>query len=106
MEAKHVQLITDQLNLPYKRVENVLQLLADGATIPFIARYRKEVTGSMDEVQIADIQQNNQKLQEIEKRKGTILKAIEEQGKLTDALKNRIEGSYDLNELEDIYLPY
>ena len=106
MDSTQIQLISKQLQIPNKRVENVIQLFSDGATIPFIARYRKEATGSLDEVQIADIQQQMLKLQEIEKRKTTILKAIEEQGKLTDGLKARIEGSYDLNELEDIYLPY
>lgn len=106
MNAKHVELIALELNLPQNRIANVLRLFEEGATIPFIARYRKEMTGSMDEVQITEIQQKNQRLEEIEKRKGTILNAIEEAGKLTDALRQRIEDSYDLHELEDIYLPY
>lgn len=94
------------LNLPLKKVQNTIALLEEGATIPFISRYRKEVTGSLDEVQIADIQKEVKRLEEIEKRKDTILKAIEEQGKLTPELKKRILNSFDLNELEDIYLPY
>ncbi len=103
---KHLQLISKGLNLPQRKVENTIHLLEDGATIPFIARYRKEQTGSLDEVEIADIQKEFQKLTDLEKRKASILNAIEEQGKLTDELKNRIEQCYDSTELEDIYLPY
>lgn len=104
--AQHIELLAQRLNLQPRRIENVIQLLAGGATIPFIARYRKELTGSMDEVQIADIQSGWQKLQELEKRRETILKTIGEQGKLTDELRQRITKSFDLNELEDLYLPY
>ena len=83
-----------------------MALLNDNATIPFIARYRKEKTGSLDEVQIAAIADEYHRFLEIDDRKATILKTIDEQGKLTDELKARIEQSWDLTELEDIYLPY
>ncbi|HMQ49741.1 MAG TPA: Tex family protein [Saprospiraceae bacterium] len=99
-------LIAQVLNLPGKSVGSTLQLLEEGATVPFIARYRKEATGSLDEVQIADIQRQAKRLEEIEKRKETILNAMEEQGALTPELRRRIENSYDPTELEDIYLPF
>lgn len=102
----HTNLIAQVLNLPAKSVESTLKLLEEGATVPFIARYRKEATGSLDEVQIADIQRQTKRLEEIEKRKETILSAMEEQGALTDELRRRIENSYDPTELEDIYLPF
>ncbi|EJX03910.1 transcription accessory protein [gut metagenome] len=88
------------------RVENTLALLAGGATLPFISRYRKEATGGLDEVQIGAIQDLNNKLHELAKRKETILSTIEEQGKLTDALRRRIHDSWDAAELEDLYLPF
>ena len=106
MNPKHLQLISESLNIPKTRVENTIALFDQGATIPFIARYRKEVTGSLDEVQIADIQTQYQKLKELEKRREAILKSIEEQGKLTDDLRKRINATYNITELEDIYLPY
>ncbi len=106
MLSKHIQIIADRLGIRTKNIENTVKLLDEGATIPFIARYRKEATGSLDEVQISDIQKEYKKLQELEKRKETILTAIEEQGKLTDELKRRIAQTYDTTELEDIYLPY
>jgi len=87
-------------------VRNTLELLEGGATIPFIARYRKEKTGSLDEVQVADIQKQCRKITELEARKATIISSIEEQGKLSDDLKTRILASYDANEIEDLYLPY
>ena len=98
--------ISGDLNLVARNVDAVLSLLDEGATIPFIARYRKEKTGNMDEVQIAKISELNDKLKELAKRKETILKSIEDQGKLTDELKKRIENSWESSELEDIYLPY
>jgi protein Tex len=106
MHLNHLGIIAGKLNLPRKNVESVIALLNEGATIPFISRYRKEVTGSLDEVEIGDIQTNYNKLQEVEKRRETILKSIEEQGKMTDDLRKRITESYDLTELEDMYLPY
>ena len=100
------QLISKQLNLPKEGVENTLALLDLGCTIPFIARYRKERTGNLNEVQIAQISDAYDKLKELAKRKETILKTIEEQGKLTDDLKHRIEECWDATTLEDLYLPF
>lgn len=101
-----VRLVSEQLDLPLRKVESTLKLLEEGATIPFISRYRKEATGSLDEVQISEINNAFKKLSELEKRKETILKSIEEQGKLTDELRDRITQCYNSTELEDIYLPY
>ena len=98
--------ISQTLNLSEQAVANTLKLLAEGATIPFISRYRKETTGGLDEVQIAAIDTAHKKLQELYKRKETILATIEEQGKLTDELRSRISRCMDATELEDIYLPY
>ena len=98
--------IAQQLQLSERSVGNTIELLNDGATIPFIARYRKERTGSLDEVQIAQIGELYQKFQELQKRKETILKTIEEQGKLTPELNQRIEETWESSVLEDIYLPY
>ena len=100
------QMISGNLNLPSKQVSATLNLLEGGATIPFISRYRKEVTGGLDEVQIEAIQAQHEKLQETAKRKETILKTIDAQGKLTQELLKRIEQTWDATELEDIYLPY
>lgn len=99
-------LISRTLNLPERQVSKTIELLNEGATIPFISRYRKEVTGGLDEVQISLIKDNLDKLTEIAKRKATILSSIEEQEKLTPELKKRIEDSWDATELEDLYLPY
>lgn len=100
------QMIATALKLPVHRVENTLKLLQGGATIPFISRYRKEATGSLDEVQIGDIHTRYEKLCELAKRKETVLSTIEEQGKLTDTLRERISNCWDATELEDIYLPF
>ena len=99
-------MIATALNIAERQVNNTLSLLNGGATIPFISRYRKEATGGLDEVQIGEIKERYDKLTETGKRKETILKTIEEQGKLTDELKKRIEACWDATELEDIYLPY
>ena len=99
-------LISKALGIPARQVEKTMGLLDEGATIPFISRYRKEVTGGLDEVQIGDINDHYGKLKEVSKRKETILASIDEQGKLTPELKKRIETSWDSTELEDIYLPY
>lgn len=101
-----IQLITRDAGLSPRAVENTIKLLSEGATIPFISRYRKEATGGLDEVQIDQIATSMGRFQELEKRKATILTAIEAQGKLTDELRKRIEASWDATELEDIYLPY
>ena len=100
------KMIASALNIAERQVENTLSLLNGGATIPFISRYRKEATGGLDEVQIGEIKERSDKLCEIAKRKETILKTIEEQGKLTADLKKRIDACWDATELEDIYLPY
>ena len=99
-------LISTKTGVSAKQVAATVALLNENATIPFIARYRKEKTGSLDEVQIATIADEYHRFLEIENRKATILKTIEEQGKLTQELKTRIEQSWDPTELEDIYLPY
>lgn len=99
-------MIANALGIAVHQADNTLTLLAGGATIPFISRYRKEATGGLDEVQIGEIKDRNDKLCELAKRKETILSTIEEQGKLTDELRRRIEQSWDATELEDIYLPY
>ena len=100
------KIIAKQLSLPQDGVENTLKLLDEGCTIPFISRYRKERTGGLNEVQIAQISDLNEKLKEIAKRKDTILKTITELGKLTPELQKRIDECWNATELEDIYLPY
>ena len=100
------KMISTTQNLKLSQIENTLKLLNDGATIPFISRYRKEATGGLDEVQIEQIKNQYDKLCDISKRKETVLNTIDEQGKLTVELKQRIEQSWDLTEIEDIYLPY
>lgn len=102
----YANIIAKKLNLNGRYVENTLQLLEEGCTIPFISRYRKERTGNMDEVQIAAISEANDKLKDIDKRKETVVKTITEQGKMTDELQRRIEDCCDANELEDIYMPF
>ncbi|MDD2284442.1 MAG: Tex family protein [Paludibacter sp.] len=101
-----LSILTESLHLNTCQVSNTIQLLQDGATIPFVSRYRKELTGELDEVQIEAIKEQYDKLLETEKRKETILKTIEELGKLTPELKNRIDASWNATELEDIYLPF
>lgn len=101
-----IQRIAKALALPIKGIEKVIELLEGGATIPFIARYRKEATGELDEVQILAIKDEWEMQQAVVKRKEAILKSIESQGKLTDELKSRIDTTFELNVLEDIYLPY
>ncbi len=98
--------IAQTLNLSEKNVDATLTLLNDGCTIPFIARYRKERTGNLDEVQITRIAEMNDRLTETDKRKETILKTISEQGKLTEELENKIVNCWDNSVLEDLYLPF
>ncbi len=102
----YIKIIANALNLREEAVENTLRLLDEGATIPFIARYRKERTGGLDEVQITQISNWNDRLKELTKRKETIVKTIDEQGKMTAELQLRIEECWNATELEDIYLPY
>ncbi len=99
-------IIAKALNLNERNVEKTLELLNQGCTIPFIARYRKESTGGLDEVQIGNISDWNDRLCEMSKRKETICKTIEELGKMTQELKTRIDNCWNATELEDIYLPY
>ncbi|WP_291558304.1 Tex family protein [Bacteroides sp.] len=100
------KMIASAMKLQEHRVENTLKLLQGGATIPFISRYRKEATGGMNEVQISEINDRYEKLCELAKRKETIISTIEEQGKMTAELKNRIDNCWGSTELEDIYLPF
>ena len=102
----NIQFIKSKTQLTEKFIENTLSLLAEGCTIPFIARYRKDHTQNLDEVAIELIAKAQSEYDNILKRKETILSSIEEQGKLTDDLRKRIEDSFELNELEDLYLPY
>ena len=104
--ASGASFISHSLSLPLQSVSAVLTLLNEGCTIPFISRYRKERTGGLDEVQITDISELNDRLKELGKRKETILKTIREQEKLTPELEARIRACMDSTELEDIYLPY
>jgi uncharacterized protein len=99
-------LIASQATVSEKQARSTIQLFEEGATLPFIARYRKEVTGGLDEVQITAVRDAWQRQQDVEKRRESILKSITEQGKLTAELRKHIESVYTLVELEDIYLPY
>ena len=101
-----IDFIKNSLSLSEKNINATLKLLAEDCTIPFISRYRKDATGNLDEVQIEDIFKLNKQFEEIVKRKESILKSIEEQDALSPELKKRIDDSFDLQELEDLYLPY
>lgn len=103
---ENTQKIAELLNIKSSQVQKVLELTAEGNTVPFIARYRKEVTGSLDEVEIKKIIDENDSLTKLKNRKTAVLSKIEEQGKLTDALKAQIEAAEKLSEVEDLYLPY
>lgn len=105
MELFH-KMISSLLGISERQIDSTLRLLGEGATIPFISRYRKEATGGLDEVQIEQIKEQHDKLCDIAKRKETILATISEQGKLTAELESRINDSWSTTELEDIYLPY
>ncbi|REG89156.1 uncharacterized protein C8N41_101394 [Winogradskyella sediminis] len=101
-----IKYIVKRTQLAEKKVKSTIQLLNDDCTIPFISRYRKEVTGNLDEIQIADIVKYKELFEALEKRKIAILKALEDQGVLTEALKQKIENTQDLTTLEDLYLPF
>lgn len=103
---KIAEIIAKQLGLREKQVEATINLLTSGATIPFISRYRKEATGGLNEVQVAQVKEQNDKLEELVHRRDYIITTIEEQGKLTDELKKRIETCWDATLLEDMYLPF
>src|SRR6185437_1741044 len=98
--------LSNLLNVPMRGLTAVIELLDDGGTVPFIARYRKEATGNLDEVQIRTIEEKVAYFRDLEERRESILASIAEQGKLTDELKARIEATLDKSELEDLYLPY
>ena len=100
------QLIAQKLSIKSQQVDAVLQLLGEGSTIPFIARYRKDMTGALDEVQIQQIQDENKLMNEFAERKTFIEKTITEQGKMTEALQGKIDAAITISQLEDIYLPY
>ena len=106
MNEVHLTTITQELNLTPDQVAAVAGLLADGATIPFIARYRKEATGSLDEVAVTRVRDRLEQLAELQKRREAVLKSLEENGHLTDELQAAVTGADTLSELEDIYLPY
>jgi protein Tex len=98
--------ISKEASAPVSRVETTIKLLEEGATVPFIARYRKEATGNLDEVKVRDIDERRQYYTDLEARRSTVLSSIEKQGTLTDDLKAKISATYNRNELEDLYLPY
>ncbi|MEZ0483978.1 Tex family protein [Fibrella aquatica] len=106
MPHPHESIIAGRLSIPAKSVANTLDLLGGGATVPFIARYRKEMTGGLDEVQIANIRDLAQKLADLDKRREAIIGSITEQGKLTPELRKKLENADSITELEDLYLPY
>lgn len=106
MDTPFAGIIAKQCNLSGHQVEHTIRLLNQGATIPFISRYRKEATGGLNEVEIGQIKDSFDKLSELSKRKETILSTIQETGKLTEELRQRIVSTWNSNELEDIYLPY
>ncbi|MDR0737869.1 MAG: RNA-binding transcriptional accessory protein [Prevotellaceae bacterium] len=106
MNKIYINLIAEAIQVKVWQVENTLALFAEGATVPFISRYRKEMTGSLDEVQIADVKHRAAVFEELDNRKATVLKTIHEQGKLTGELQAKIDACVVSSELEDIYLPY
>ncbi len=103
---QHISIIADELQLKAGQVSATIQLLDEGATVPFISRYRKEMTGTLDEVAVTQIRDRVIQLRELDKRKESILKSIEEQGKLTDELAEKIKNTENMARLEDLYLPY
>lgn len=106
MNKTQIQIISNTVGVMTHQVQNTINLFDEGGTVPFIARYRKEATGSLDEVQILDIKELWTKLKEADKRRDGIIKSIEEQGKMTPALLEKLNNAYHLQELEDLYLPY
>ncbi|MCU0438009.1 MAG: RNA-binding transcriptional accessory protein [Raineya sp.] len=106
MSERYFIKIAAELSIGIKQVEATAQLLQEGATVPFISRYRKELTGSLDEVQVAAVRDRLEQLEELDKRRDSILKSIKEQGKLTDELEQKILNAETMSVLEDIYLPY
>ena len=105
MEEKYIRLIANEIGVRDFQVQNTIHLLKEGATVPFIARYRKETTGSLDEVQISAIRDRYEKILELEKRREAIISSINEQGFMTPDLHRQLLEAKTLSELEDIYLP-
>ena len=101
-----VKSVATELNLKVSQIENTINLFDEGATVPFIARYRKEVTGNLDEEQIREVIEKVTYYRNLEKRKEEVIRLIEEQGKLTEELKASIINAVKLQEVEDLYLPY
>jgi protein Tex len=106
MNTKHITLISAELNISARQAENTMNLLNEGSTVPFISRYRKEVTGSLDEVQIGRIEDLQKRYKEVDERRAYIIKTITDQDKMTPELLDKLEATWALTELEDIYLPY
>ena len=106
MSEQYISKIAKEINVEKWQVQNTVDLLNDGATIPFVARYRKEATGSLDELQIMKIRDRIEQLKELDSRRETILSTIEEQEKLTPELEKQIREAETMSELEDLYLPY
>ncbi len=106
MSSTLIPIISKNLNIPARQVENTVSLFGEGATVPFISRYRKEATGSLDEVQVGNIQQELKKLEEIDKRRQSIIESIRSQELMTPELERKLNDTWNLTELEDLYLPY
>lgn len=106
MNIDHFIKVAEELNIKVKQVTDTIELLDEGATVPFISRYRKEVTGSLDEVQVAAIRDRVQQLRELDRRREAVLKSIQEQGKLTPELEEKINAAETMSVLEDLYLPF
>src|SRR5690349_5961811 len=106
MNPKHVSLIAAEVGISAKQAESTMNLLAEGSTVPFISRYRKEQTGSLDEVQIGKVEDLKKRYAEVDERRAFIIKTITEQDKMTPELLDKLESTWQLTVLEDIYLPY
>ena len=106
INSKHVSLIAGDINANNNQVQSAIELLDGGDTVPFIARYRKEATGGLDDTQLRQLEERLGYLREMDNRRETIIKAIEEQGKLTDVLQQSIMNADTKTRLEDLYLPY
>ena len=106
MNELHIQIIAKELSIKTSQVRSAAALLDEGASVPFISRYRKEATGSLDEVAVAVIRDRLEKLGELDKRREAIIKSLEERGLITDDLKEKITGADTITVLEDIYLPF
>src|SRR5512142_2964103 len=106
MDLSHVRIVSQELSIKEGQVKATVELLQGGATVPFVARYRKEATGSLDEVAVTAIRDRMRQLAELDERRAAVLESIDKQGKLTPELKAKIEKAHTMTELEDLYLPY